>query len=336
MFDGSAVAAEVVKTVREYVAKATEPLLAQIADLQAQIKSLPVPKDGKDADPEQVKAMVDAAIAAFPAPKDGKDAEPVDFDAMVKTVVAAIPVPRDGMDVDPLELKALVDAAVAALPKAKDGENGQDAAPIDVDAVVARVQAAVPVPKNGENGKDAEVDYDRIGKAIEEVVAALPKPKDGKDADPIHPDTLELLVVKQVDAAVSKLPVIVKHGENGKDGLSLEDFDLALGEDGRTLILRLIHGETVVEKSVKWPVQIYRGVYKSGAEYAHGDTATWDGSSWHCERDTKAEPGNGPDWKLMVKRGAPGKDGIGKPGEPGLPGRPGKDLTHITPDGSKY
>ncbi len=59
------------------------------------------------------------------------------------------------------------------------------------------------------------------------------------------------------------------------------------------------------------PAIIYKEIYRDGVEYCRGDAVTWGGSVWHCQSETtKAKPGEGSaDWKLMVKRGAAGKDG---------------------------
>lgn len=61
---------------------------------------------------------------------------------------------------------------------------------------------------------------------------------------------------------------------------------------------------------------IYRGVWADG-EFTRGDTATWDGSLWHCERPTKEKPGVSADWKLVAKRGTNGKDANPAKREPG-------------------
>ncbi len=107
-------------------------------------------------------------------------------------------------------------------------------------------------------------------------------------------------------------------GADGRDGFSLEDFDVTLGEDGRTLSFKFAHGDVVIERKIKLATTIYRGVWREGA-HEKGDIVTWAGSSWHCERDTEDKPGGGSDaWRLMVKRGADGKDGVMK-GPPAPP-----------------
>lgn len=52
------------------------------------------------------------------------------------------------------------------------------------------------------------------------------------------------------------------------------------------------------------PVQVYKGVWSEG-DYLSGDTVTWAGSLWHCNKDgTSTKPGDGSgDWTLAVKKG---------------------------------
>ena len=66
----------------EAIKKAIAPLQAEIAELKAQLASLPAPKDGrdgdagrdgKDCDMEAVKSIIEDAVKRLPLPKDGKD-----------------------------------------------------------------------------------------------------------------------------------------------------------------------------------------------------------------------------------------------------------------------
>jgi hypothetical protein len=96
-------------------------------------------------------------------------------------------------------------------------------------------------------------------------------------------------------------------GANGSDGFSLEDFDMVLAEDGRTLSLKFKRGDLVVERAIRLATMIYREVWREG-EYELGDVVTWGGSAWHCQQKTADKPGTSSAWKLMVKEGARGKD----------------------------
>jgi hypothetical protein len=51
------------------------------------------------------------------------------------------------------------------------------------------------------------------------------------------------------------------------------------------------------------PRQVYRGTWAEGVEYHEGNSVTFSGSVWWCWRTTRQQPGDGPDFTLMVKRG---------------------------------
>ncbi len=110
-------------------------------------------------------------------------------------------------------------------------------------------------------------------------------------------------------------------------------------EDGRIIERTTVYTSgRVFIRRISSRAMIYRGTWKDD-DFSCGDTVTWDGSLWHCERDTKARPGgldNNGDWKLCAKRGAPGKDGQTIKGEQGPTGRPGKDLTQMDFSGGKH
>jgi hypothetical protein len=110
-----------------------------------------------------------------------------------------------------------------------------------------------------------------VREAAEKVAAALPKPKDGRD------------------------------------GFNLEDIQIEMGADGRTLSLKFVRGEDVVQRDIRIPAMLYRGVWREG-EHEPGDVVTWGGSAWHCNEKTTEKPGASQHWRLMVKEGRPGKD----------------------------
>lgn len=96
-------------------------------------------------------------------------------------------------------------------------------------------------------------------------------------------------------------------GKDGKDGYSLADFDANVSEDGRTIEMAFADDTQKFVVEMKFPVPIYRGVFKEGEEYEAGDMATWGGSLWHCKEPTTEKPDAGP-WQLAVKKGRDGKD----------------------------
>lgn len=133
--------------------------------------------------------------------------------------------------------------------------------------------------------------------ALEERLAALPPPMPGRDGR----DGL-----RGEDG---------KDGKDGEAGFSLEDFSAETSEDGRTLTLRFQRGELKKEFNLKLRAMNYRMIWEQGT-YQQDDVVTLGGSSWIAMRETTERPGTpGVDtgWKLMIKEGRPGKDGVLKP-----------------------
>ncbi|USA39627.1 hypothetical protein NCF86_00235 [Pelagerythrobacter marinus] len=118
------------------------------------------------------------------------------------------------------------------------------------------------------------------------------------------------LVLVGGDGRTKTLGVVVGKdgdpGPAGRDGLSAEDVDLTVLEDGRTLEFSLTQGDTQYAFELAFPVPLYCGVYREGAEHQKGDMVTWGGSLWHCDKDTTQKPGT-EDWTLAVKKGRDAK-----------------------------
>jgi hypothetical protein len=234
---------------------------------------------------------------------------------------ALAPLIRDYVAASVENIKALIPAAVPGIPgtDGKDGENGRDGMngkDADPELVLAQVREWLepyiedckpgPAGKDGADGKDGrdgadgidgksvtvddlqplfegwmakfELAFDRRAQEIlQRAVDRLEKPKDGKDGAP------------------------------GRDALSVEDFDVALSDDERTLTVSLKAGERVVSKSVRLSHPVHRGVYQAGKAYQKGDCVTFGGSTWSATRDTDAKPETDDSWKLAVKRGRDGK-----------------------------
>jgi hypothetical protein len=59
-----------------------------------------------------------------------------------------------------------------------------------------------------------------------------------------------------------------------------------------------------IEELEARPTVKYCGVWSPDEQYVEGNLATHRGSVWHCNRATRAVPGDGSgDWVLCVKRG---------------------------------
>lgn len=205
-----------VDEVRRHVASAVDEARTQLhAEFAEQLKALPAPEPGppgKDWDPEKVRTLIAGAVAdamaAFPVPKDGKDADPEAIKAIVAEAVAAIPAPKDGKDADPEAVRALIAAAVAELPVPKDGK---DADPEMVRQMVTDLFHTMPRPKDGKDGV-ATVEEIRglIDLAVQSTTAGIE-------------ERLEATLDARADAAVAKLPTIKyrrtwKEGETYQPG----------------------------------------------------------------------------------------------------------------------
>lgn len=73
------------------------------------------------------------------------------------------------------------------------------------------------------------------------------------------------------------------------------------------------------EKNARTFADYYKGTWQPGTSQ-RGDLVTSGGSLWLCFRETTAKPGAGDDWRLVVKRGADGRDAADRrnlrPGDP--------------------
>jgi hypothetical protein len=190
-----------------------------------------------------------------------------------------------------------VEQKIAAIPAGPKGEKGDPGESIRGEKGDA-----------GERGESVKGDKGDPGEPGKEGRDGV----DGKDGSPGPPGES----IKGQDGAPGRdgrdgLPGLNGKdgapGANGSDGFSLEDFDMVLADDGRTLSLKFKRGDLVVERAIRLATMIYREVWREG-EYEPGDVVTWGGSAWHCQQKTLDKPGTSSSWKLMVKEGARGKD----------------------------
>jgi hypothetical protein len=261
----------------------------------SEVAKIPVPKDGKDADPVSEKAIFDAVrvyLHEHPV-KDGKDGEVTD-----KQVAKAVT----------LYLKA------HPIQAAKDGEPGRDVTDEQVSKAVARYISENP-PQDGKSVSAADVLPDLVAQ-VEKAIDALPVPQDGtsvtlEDIKPLIESHLaewaldfEKRAQETLQKAIDRMPA----PKDGKDGLSLEDFEFDLAEDGRSFTMAFVGGDHRIERTFRFPSMQYRDVWKEGESYDVNDVVTWDGSMWICRKPTKGKPGQyNKEWRLAVKRGRNGK-----------------------------
>lgn len=209
----------------------------------------------------------------------------------------------------------MVARAVAALPPPAAGADGRDGRDADEEAITAKVMASIndklaqiSIPKDGADGKDG---------------------KDGVGLADALIDRQGALVVTLTNGTVKSLGLVV--GKDGQDGAAGNDGADALGFDDlsiefdgeRDFKFVMVRGEARKEFGpYSMPVVIDRGVWKEGA-FKRGDGVTWGGSFFIAQEDTADKPETSKAWRLAVKRGRDGKDGIMKAERPSAPVRIG-------------
>lgn len=294
-----------------------EEFKAQIAERDSRIEAL---QKALEAQPS-VELIAEQAAALVPVPKNGEDGASADMDALkshLEELVKAIPAPQDGKSVTIDDLTPMIREeaakAVYELPPAKDGESvtAEDVRPMLAEMVGEAVKAIPPA----EAGKDA--DMGALKTHLSELVKGIQvhsAPSVQEIADAVSAGferrfsdqqlSWERLARETLEKAADRMPV----PKDGRDALSLESFDMELGEDGRTVTVKMQAGEVVIEKSVKIASVIDRGVYSAEKCYEQGDGTTYGGCYWIAQKDAPGGvPGGSADWRLAVKKGRDGKD----------------------------
>src|SRR4051812_4449093 len=95
-FDGKAMAADVLKSVREFVARSMAPLEVRFAAVESRVAGFPdmIVFEGKLT--EKMVAEIKRVWEEFPKPKDGKDWDPQAVADMLNERFAQLPKPKDG------------------------------------------------------------------------------------------------------------------------------------------------------------------------------------------------------------------------------------------------
>ncbi len=302
-----------------------EPDLAALAKAAAELVVVPEPIPGKDAEPIDLEALAKAAselisvptapevdlealakaaadLIVVPEPIPGKDAEPVDLDALAKAAAELVVVPEPAA----VDLDALAKAAAefVELPK------------VDLALLAAEAAALVVVP---EPIAPKEVDLEELARSAAALVPApvVPVPEDGRDA-------IDLEILPSIDES-KQYPRGTYAAHRG--GL-WKSFERTHGMRGWECIVDGVDGVTVTQDSVRefsvtlskssgaesvlkasLPAMIYKGVWRPCAAEP-GDTFTFGGSMWHCDKATESKPGESSDWTLATKRGRDGNDAV--------------------------
>ncbi|HHM6046666.1 TPA: hypothetical protein ACRMOD_000396 [Pseudomonas aeruginosa] len=299
------------KAMGAIVREATVPLIARIEQLEKALSAQTIPSADEVAARIDLGALAKSAAEMVPPPQDA------DMEALkehLSELVKSIPAPADGQsvtveDVAPL-IREEVAKAVAEIPPAKDGESVtvDDVRPILAD-LVGKAVADLPPPAPG---KDADMEALRahLGDLVKGIqLPTVPTIDEVAATFERRFSDLTLSWERQAretfDKAADRMPI----PKDGRDALPLECFDLALGEDGRTVTVKMQAGDVVVEKSVKIASVIDRGVFSAEKSYEQGDGTTYGGCYWIAQKDAPAGvPGGSDDWRLAVKKGRDGKD----------------------------
>ena len=295
-FDADLLADGLAAIIREQVTKATEPLRAKIAELEARPAYDPAAAAARLVEVDDALKQLDTRVALLPLPIDERlhalDTRSAELLAKVADLDRARepqPPPdhaeefaamRAALFGDLAEhMTALLSAKVAALPPPAKGDRGDNGTSVTVEDVQPLVDAQFATWSR---------DFERTARDyLQKQFDAVPKPRDGID------------------------------------GLGFDDF--TVDYDGeRALVFRLKRGEQVREFPFTLPIPLYREIYKRGQTYALGDCVTWGGAMWIAQAETDAQPAEeGEKWKLCVRRGRDGDRGRG--GENGKDGKHGRD-----------
>lgn len=290
-----------------------EEFKTQISERDSRIEAL---QKALEAQPS-VELIAQQAAALIPAPKDGADGASADMEALkshLEELVKAIPAPADGQsvslhDVAPL-IREEVAKAVAEIPPAKDGESvtADDVRPMLVELVGEAVKSLPPAAP----GKDADMGAlrDHLVDLVKGIqLPSVPTAEEVGGLFERRFSDLTLHWERSVREETSKALDRIPAPKDGRDALPLESFELELGDDGRTVTVRMQAGETLIEKTVKIASVIDRGVFSAEKSYEQGDGTTYGGCYWIAQKDAPAGvPGGSDDWRLAVKKGRDGKD----------------------------
>ena len=276
-FNGKAFGQEIVKEVRSFVSKELAPIFKRLDDLEKRFDALPTPKDGNDADLNEVRSMISEALKPISEAVNAIEPAPElpDIPKMIDEAIAA------RMDVEDMErsIEQVVRAVVAEIPLPEDGKDGAPGAD----------------GKDGEPGRDG-LDVKDLFRGEGGVLVATMS--DGR--------------VKELGQFVGKDGENGLPGKDGSDGIGFDD--LSVDYDGeKTVTLRFTKGEKVKEFPLVLPVVIDRGVFSEGKTYSPGDGVTWGGSFWIAQEETGEKPDTAKGWRLAVKKGRDGKDAKSAP-----------------------
>lgn len=310
-------ASDVLYAVKGFVERSLKPLADRISDLE---KRAPIPgprgEKGIDGAPGargekgEDGLRGERGIDGIPG-RDGKDGAPGERGPVGEKGIQGERGPEGAKGLDG--------------PAGRDGRDGKDGAPgRDGDRGPKGDKGEKGEPGrdgiDGQNGKDfdpelirlraAEILPELVQKAeamlserLESWIRSVKLPEDGKEGPPGR-DGRDGKPGVQGEKGIDGRDGV--NGRDGADGLGFDDFEIDYdGERGFTF--KCVSGDRVKTKTFQLPVPIYRGTYKTADVYEKDDTVTYAGSLWIAQQDNPGTPGDGPTWKLAVRKGVDGK-----------------------------
>lgn len=234
-----------------------------------------------------------------------------------------MPKPENGKDgvVDYDQVKALIDEAVNAIPAPEKGEDGQDGKDVDPDTIKSMIEEAINALPKPQDGKSVTIDelLPIVEECVQKAVKALPEPTNAKSAIIDRDGTLQITFtdgsIKSLGQVVGKDGRDGNNGKDGKDGFGFDEMDVKL--IGREMVLEFMRGDELKSFNLSLPIMMDKGVFKEGIAYEKGDSVSFGGSIWIAQKATMDKPGTGGDWRLAVKKGRDGRDGVMKPSQEG-------------------
>lgn len=225
----------------------------------------------------------------------------MDAKTLAELTIAAVKNHIDSREGELISLiKSGVDDKISALETKIDSFPVPDISHLEVsiNEQLEKAIKAIPAPEKGEKGEAGEsgkdASPDDVAKAMEGYFSKWALDFERK---------ADLILEKAIDR--------IPKPKDGKDALELEDFDIEVMEDGRSIKMSLSRGDEKLEKTVKLAVILDRGVYKDGSLYEKGDSVSYGGSAYVAQLDNpQGKPGGSKDWRLQVKRGRDAKEPV--------------------------
>lgn len=283
--DFEKIADGIYKSVQMRIDAAISPLANKIFELEKQIVAL--------TDIEKlVAAEIEKSVSAIPVPVDGKDCDMEAVKEMIVEQVKAIPAPKDGSSFTLEDAKPIIDKAVELICE-------------DAEKAISDAVSAIPVPKDGSNGTSVTVDDVRpiIEAEIEKAVKQIPAPKDGLGMAGSMIDRDGNLIITMTNGETKNLGPVV-----GKDGLSMESFEMAYDADAHEVVLKAMAAGKSHE--IRYPAGgIHgKGYWRDGLEAKAGEAWVQGGSLWIAKRNTTESPSHSSEsWFMAVRKGRDGE-----------------------------